>query len=143
MNKQLATWSKLVELAELEMDNAAKTLAMMRQKETDDANQLASLKDYSAEYQQKGVGMQSLSQINTFRLFADKLAQAIEAQQQKLLQSAEMVEKAQEAWFEKRARFKALEQLFHKKQTDYEYRLNKQEQKLLDELASQKSFRNT
>ena len=142
MKKPSSTWLKLVELAEIEMDNAAKTFAMMRQQESSDASQLDSLREYQADYNQKGIkANQSLSQLNTYRLFADKLSQAIEAQEQKLQQSVQMVEKAQEAWFEKRARFKALEQLLQKKQNDYEYRLSQQEQKMLDELASQQSAR--
>lgn len=140
MDKKIQTWMKLVELAEMEMDNAAKTLALMRQRENEDAAQLDALENYSKEYNQQGMKHQGdLMQVQTYRLFANKLQQALQAQDQKLKQSVEMVEKAQQAWFEKRARFKALNQLLEKIQSDRDKKLSKQEQKLLDELASQQS----
>ena len=139
-NRQIQTWQKLVELAEIEMDSAAKTLQMMRQTETQDQEQLDSLKNYVEEYNQAGIDQrQSLSQLNTYRLFAGKLMQAIESQTQKCEQSAAMVDKAQQAWLAKRARHKALSQLLAKFQLDRETKLNKQEQKMLDELAAQQS----
>lgn len=140
MDKQIQTWEKLVELAEIEMDNAAQTLALMRQRESEDVAQLESLQAYAVEYNQQGIKEgQSLFQLNTYRLFAEKLMQALASQEFKVGQSNLMVEKAQEAWFEKRARFKALQKLLHKMQSDYQYKLNKQEQKMLDELAAQQS----
>lgn len=139
-NRQIQTWQKLVELAEIEMDSAAKTLQMMRQTETQDQEQLDSLKNYVEEYNQSGIDQrQSLSQLNTYRLFAGKLMQAIESQTQKCEQSAAMVDKAQQAWLAKRARHKALSQLLAKFKLDRETKLNKQEQKMLDELAAQQS----
>lgn len=144
MDRQLKTWQKLVELAEIEMDNAGKTLAMMQQKQNQDLDQLNALREYAQDYSQQGIQhSQSLSQLNTYRLFADKLMQAIESQEDVVTQSETMAEKAREAWLEKRARFKALEKLFLKMQSDHEGRLNKQEQKMLDELAAQQSIQSS
>ncbi|WP_130537778.1 flagellar export protein FliJ [Thiomicrorhabdus indica] len=144
MDKQLKTWQKLVELAEMEMDKAGKTLAMMQQKQNQDIEQLESLREYAQDYNKQGINpAQSLSQLNTYRLFADKLMQAIESQETVVTQSETMAEKAREAWLEKRARFKALEKLFIKMQSDYDGHLNKQEQKMLDELAAQQSVQSS
>lgn len=144
MENKLRTWQKLVELAEMEMDNAAKTLAMMQQKSSQDSEQLESLRQYADDYAQQGVvESQSLSQLNTYRLFADKLMQAIESQKEATNHSELMAEKAREAWLEKRARFKALQKLLKKMQDDSNNRINKQEQKMLDELAAQQTSRSS
>ena len=140
MNKKIRQWQKLVELAEIEMDNAAKTVGLMRQNAESAEQQLASLRSYADELSAMPAdSIRSSSQIQTSRLFVEKVFQAVEVQKHRLLEDKQMVAKAQEAWLEKRAHFKAMSQLLKKIEQEHEHKLSMQEQKMLDELASQRA----
>ncbi|MBO1928373.1 flagellar export protein FliJ [Thiomicrorhabdus sp. 6S2-11] len=139
MSSDIQRWNKLVELAEMEMDNAGKTVAFMQEEMQQAQSQLEALQNYVQEYAQQPVQgpAQSVAQLQTHAAFGEKLHQAIQAQSEAYQQKQLMVEKALEAWREKRARFKALQTLLEKKRKQRDLKLNRQEQKMLDELAAQ------
>lgn len=145
MNSTIQRWNKLVELAEMEMDNAGKTVAFMREEMQQAQEQLETLQSYLQDYAKQPLGgvAQTITQLQMNATFSEKLQQAIQAQSENYLQKQRMVEKALEAWREKRARFKALQTLLEKKRKQRDAKLNRQEQKMLDELAAQRSMHNS
>lgn len=144
MSISLKRWHKLVELAEIEMDNAGKTVAYMQEQLQVAQQQLDSLKSYMDEYAQAPSTKVSIGvvELQTHLAFGDKLHQALAAQMEQVKEKQSMAEKALEAWREKRARLKALQNLYSKKQKQLDFHLSRQEQKMLDELASQQAFQN-
>lgn len=140
MSNRLQRIQKLIELAEVELDQAAKTYSYMQNKLTDAQTQLASLEEYQDEYAKKPSSMARISpiQLQTHNAFADKLVQALVAQNKQVEESEKMLELAQQNWVEKRSRVKALEALFKRIKSNETAKLNKQEQHMLDELATQK-----
>ncbi|BBP45542.1 flagellar protein FliJ [Thiosulfatimonas sediminis] len=143
MTTSIQRWQKLVELAEIEMENAAKTVAYMQDEMHNSQSQLQSLEAYLQEYTQQPVQGPSrlVAQLQSHVAFGEKVQQAIKAQEQHFRQKQLMVEKALEAWREKRARFKALQTLLDKKRKQQDVKLSRQEQKMLDDLAAQQSVR--
>lgn len=135
---------KIIELAEMEMDQAAQTMDYMRNKLATDESQLYSLKDYQHECAQKPAqsGVINPIQLQAHNAFNDKLVQAISAQENVVAESQKMQQLAEQAWHEKRARVKALQAMQNRLKAKHEARLSKQEQKLLDELSAQKFIQN-
>lgn len=143
MSKRIQRIEKIVEIAEMEMERAAKTMAYMRGKLQEDQSQLNSLKNYQQDYNKKPAqsGVIDPIQLQTHNAFADKLIHALTAQQSQVEESEKMLEMAENEWKEKRVRVKALMAMHTRLQASEQARLNKQEQKLLDELAAQKFVR--
>ena len=104
--------------------------------------QVNALKEYSQEYSESRKTRVSWTptELAGHNAFGNKVLDAIRAQEQKIVEQQEVVERAQQAWCEKRAHHKALltmcENLKQKEITTQ----NKREQKMLDELAAQKFF---
>lgn len=145
MSTTIQRWTKLVELAEMEMDNAGKTVAFMQDEMQQAQEQLQTLQNYLQDYAKQPLEApaQTITQLQTHAAFGDKLQQAIQAQSENYQQKQLMVEKALEAWREKRARYKALQTLLEKKRKQRDVKLSRQEQKMLDELAAQRSIHNS
>lgn len=140
MSKRLKRIAKIIEIATMEMDKAAQTLEYMRSQLVADQGQLNSLLDYQQDYVKKPAqsGAISVVQLQAHHSFADKLMQAIVTQKNKVIESEKMLEMAQQAWQEKRVRVKALQALHDRLKNNEQALLNKQEQRFLDELSSQK-----
>jgi len=140
VSNRLQRIQKLIELAEVELDQAAQTYSYMQNKLADAQSQLTSLKEYQDEYAKKPSSVTHISpiQLQTHNAFADKLIQALVAQKNQVEESEKMLELAQQNWIEKRSRVKALEALFKRIKSNEQVKLNKQEQRMLDELATQK-----
>lgn len=143
MSDRLQRIQKLIELAEIDLDKAAQTFAYMQNKLAEVQSQLESLHQYQSEYakQPSQAGKISPIQLQTHNAFAEKLNQAVASQQQQLKESEKMVELAQNNWTEERAKVKALQALYKRIDSNELARLNKQEQRMLDELATQKHTR--
>ena len=112
----------------------------MRDKLHQDQSQLNSLLDYQKDYVKKPAQSGSINpiQLQTHNAFSDKLIQALATQKNQVAESEKMLQLAEEAWGEKRIRVKALESLLARLKKQQEARISKQEQRLLDELSSQK-----
>jgi flagellar FliJ protein len=135
---------KLVELAEMESDKAAQTLALLQEQHATAVEQYNALLGYEQEYAQNPVSQTSITpiQLQTHFTFGEKLNQALFAQVKQVEESNKMADLAQEAWIEKHTRVKALQALLKKIEKSQVAEFNKQEQKLTDELALQKSLIN-
>ncbi len=144
MSARLDRMLVLVELSEGEFNQAQETLGILRNQLNEHQQQYDSLKEYLQEYVDK-INNQGLSlmpiQLQTTQSFLDKLNSAIFAQAQKILEMTEIVNKAEENWVEKRLRVKALQKLFAKIKKNEMIFLEKQEQKMLDDLSSQQFIR--
>lgn len=140
MANRLHRINKIIELAEVELDQAAQTFALMQQKLSDAQSQVEALENYQSEYAKSPSLASQISpiQLQTHNAFADKLIQALHSQKQQVEESEKMVDLAQQNWIEKRSRVKALEALAKRIETNEAIKLNKQEQRMMDELATQK-----
>lgn len=140
MSKRLKRIAKIIELAEMEMEQAAKTMGYMRNQLLESQAQLNSLLEYQKDYVKKPAqsGLISPIQLQTHNTFADKLVQAISTQNNAVDEAQKMLEMAEQAWHEKRIRVKALEAMYKRIKQQADTALNKQEQRFLDELTSQR-----
>lgn len=141
MASRISRIAKLIELAEIEQDKAAKTLAAVQEQLVRENAQLESLQAYSAEYGQESLKLQqgfSVMQLQSRHAFGGKLTQAIATQEQVVAQLSEAVDKARDAWVEKRQEVKSLESLKEKLVDAETKRQNKHEQRMLDDLAAQR-----
>lgn len=144
MSKRLQRVKKIVELAEIELDQAAQTYAYMQSKLADAQRQLESLESYCDEYAKKPSSVSHISpiQLQTYNAFSDKLSQALVAQRHQVIESEKMQSLAKDTWIEKRARVKSLEALVKRISRNEEAKLSRQEQRMLDELSAQKHIQN-
>lgn len=140
MSSRINRMQKLVELADIELDKAAQTLTVIQKQHADALAQLEALTSYAKEYGQVPTN-QSVSispiQLQTRHAFGEKLGQAVVAQTTQVDELVKTVEFAHQAWLEKRVRVKALQALLDKLKRGAQIKLNKQEQQLMDELATQ------
>ena len=145
MLSRIKRMQKLVELAGIELDKASQTLAALLEQYEQDKDQLDSLVSYAKEYSNQSFSESIVItpiQLQTRYCFGDKLNQAVEAQTQQVTRIDEVVEKAREEWQEKKIRKESLFALLTKLKQTHQFELNKQEQRMLDELAAQKVIAN-
>lgn len=130
----------LVELAQNELDKAQETFVTIRQQLDSSQEQLNSLTEYQANHLTKFHNEKQVNaaQLQTTQAFVDKVNKAILSQKNQIEHMTHALEKAHEAWIEKRARHQALKTVHLKLKRDESVKLDKQEQKMLDELASQR-----
>lgn len=140
MSSRINRMQKLVELADIELDKAAQTLAVIQKQHADALIQLEALTSYAKEYGQVPTN-QSVSispiQLQTRYAFGEKLGQAVVAQTAQVDELIKTVELARQTWLEKRIRVKALQALLDKIKLGVQIKLDKQEQHMMDELATQ------
>lgn len=140
MSTRINRMKKLVELAEIELDKAAQTLAAIQGQHDSAFSQLEALSGYAQEYGQVPVN-QSVSispiQLQTRHVFGEKLRQAVVAQTTQVDELVKTVEFARQAWLDNRVKVKALQALLDKLTLNAQAKLDKQEQQMLDELATQ------
>ncbi len=145
MPSRIQRMQKLVDLAEIELDKAAQTLAAVQEKYTQEFNQLEALTSYLKEYSDTPFASTTIVtaiQLQTRHCFSDKLHQAIEAQTKQVEELKGVVEKGREEWLEKKIRKESLFALLTKLKQTHQIEMNKREQRMLDELAAQKLIAN-
>lgn len=138
MSSRIEKIQTLVELAEVEESKALETFSTLQGQYQQHIQQLDTLQNYVNDYaHQSSDGSTTTVQILTTHAFVGKLHQAIQLEQSKTEEFKNVMELAREAWIEKRARLQALQKLLLKLQQNHQIRLEKQEQRFLDELSSQ------
>ncbi|MDG6777636.1 flagellar export protein FliJ [Thiomicrorhabdus sp. zzn3] len=146
MSSRIQKIQTLVGLAESEEDKAVKTLAELQGQYQLHAQQLEMLRSYVSDYSPcstaNGSTIQPIQVLST-QAFINKLQDAITAESQKVDDLAHTVERARDMWLEKRSRLKALQKLLLRLEKDEQARINRAEQRFLDELSSQSSYRNS
>lgn len=141
MSTRIDQMKKLVELAEIDLDKSAKTLAAIQESYAKEVDQLDALTSYAQDYSQQPVERSSSMspiQLQTRHAFGEKLQQALVAQADQVQETMATVERAREAWLEQRGRVKALQAVLEKLKQNLQIKLGKQEQRLLDEISAQK-----
>ena len=141
-NSKVKRFEMLVELAQDELDKAQETFIAVRQQLESSQEQLDSLQDYHTNHLSKIHNEKevTMAQLQTTQAFIDNVNKAILSQKDQITQLTQVLEKAQETWIEKRARHQSLKNIHLKLKRDERVQLDKQEQKMLDELASQQFF---
>ena len=144
MNKRAGRMLKVVEMATVELDKVAQEFQTSQSNYQAESNQLESLKSYQQEYLQrlKSSETTTLQQLNRVQVFLEKLNQAVINQNNLVKKLAEQAEIAKQAWVEKKLRKQALEKVYQKLKKDHQVKLDKQEQRMLDDLSSQMFVRN-
>lgn len=144
MDKRAGRMLKVVEMATVELDKVAQEFQTIQSNYQAESNQLESLKSYQQEYLQrlKSSETTTLQQLNRVQVFLEKLNQAVINQNNLVKKLAEQAEIAKQAWVEKKLRKQALEKVYQKLKKDHQVKLDKQEQRMLDDLSSQMFVRN-
>ncbi len=144
MDKRAGRMLKVVEMATVELDKVAQEFQTAQSNYQAESNQLESLKSYQQEYLQrlKSSETTTLQQLNRVQVFLEKINQAVINQNNLVKKLAEQAEIAKQAWVEKKLRKQALEKVYQKLKKDHQVKLDKQEQRMLDDLSSQMFVRN-
>lgn len=144
MSSRIEKIQTLVELAEVEEDKALQTYSTLQGQFQDHLQQLETLRSYIGEYSQpRSQTTVSPVQMLSTQAFVGKLHHAIAEEESKTDGFRDVMERAREAWVEKRSRSQALNKLLEKLKQTHQARLDKQEQRFLDELSSQTFTRNS
>lgn len=136
--------STLIELAENEVENAAKNLGRMI-KARDDANEQLNLlnqyrSDYELRFQSNATQGLNVTQFTNFQAFIVKLDQAVDGQK-KLIQDAEYrIEIAKKNWQECEKKRLSYKTLIDRNAASELKKENKRDQKQTDERATRALF---
>ncbi|MBN2864675.1 MAG: flagellar export protein FliJ [Thiotrichales bacterium] len=138
MSSRIEKIQTLVELSEAEESKALETFSTVQSQFHEHLDQLDALRSYVDDYAHQNLDktLSSIQMLST-QAFVGKLHHAIENESSKTERFKEVVEKAREAWIEKRSRVKALQNLLLKLKQNRQASLDKQEQNFLDDLSSQ------
>ncbi len=138
MKKRLARIAKIVELSRLELDVAVKALKSITSQVQVHIKQLETLKEYQTEYLIKLTSNRTttLQEINQVQAFLIKLNQAVAHQANEVSQLEESLKKIKNNWIEKHTRTQALEKLYQKIEKKHLVKLDKDEQKMMDDLVT-------
>lgn len=138
MQKRLARIAKIVELSRLELDVAVKALKSITSQVQVHIKQLETLKEYQTEYLIKLTSNRTttLQEINQVQAFLIKLNQAVAHQANEVSQLEESLKKIKNNWIEKHTRTQALEKLYQKIEKKHLVKLDKDEQKMMDDLVT-------
>ncbi|AFH95477.1 TPA: flagellar export protein FliJ [Providencia stuartii] len=135
----------LLSLAVEASEEAAKVLAQVRQTQVQMTQQLNMLENYQAEYRQKlnqtlhsGI---DADKWQNYQQFLVTLELTIEQQQQQLSLWEQRVSEANRHWQEKQQRVNAFDTLIQRAEQTKNQRLNRLEQKQMDEYAQRAMLR--
>lgn len=135
----------LLNLAVEASDEAAKVLAQVRQTQVQMSQQLNMLENYQTEYRQKlnqtlhsGI---DADKWQNYQQFLVTLELTIEQQQQQLTLWEQRVNEADRHWQEKQQRVNAFDTLIQRAEHSKTQRLNRLEQKQMDEFAQRATLR--
>ncbi|HFT1683189.1 TPA: flagellar export protein FliJ [Providencia stuartii] len=135
----------LLSLAVEASEEAAKVLAQVRQTQVQMTQQLNMLENYQAEYRQKlnqtlHCGIDA-DKWQNYQQFLVTLELTIEQQQQQLSLWEQRVSEANRHWQEKQQRVNAFDTLIQRAEQTKNQRLNRLEQKQMDEYAQRAMLR--
>ncbi len=138
MQKRLARMLKIVDLSKIELERSEQNLQKIKGQLQLATNQLDTLIDYQNEYLQKLKSSKTttLQTINCTQAFLGKLNQAIAYQNTQIQQIEKSLAKDKNDWLDKKTNAQALAKLFNKLEKKHIVSLEKQEQKLLDDLVA-------
>lgn len=134
----------LIELAENDVENAAKFLGQTIKAKEDASKQLGLLTQYRTDYEarlqsnsQKGL---SVAQYANFQGFIGKLDQAIDGQKKLIIDAEYRVEMAKKSWQECEKKRLSYKTLINRNIATEQKKENKRDQKQTDERATRNLF---
>lgn len=137
-------FSRLLELARNELDEAARVMQAEQQRLLQQQTRLDQLTGYLADYRQRLNDSQqrgmTVNQWRDFQSFMVKLDQALAQQREEVSRAEHRAATAREAWSARRQKVKAFEALEVRHLEIEAQHERKREQKLLDEFANRASF---
>mgnify|MGYP000689932902 CR=1 FL=1 len=138
MSSRVEKIKTLVDLAEAEETRALETFSTLQGQFQDHLAQLESLRSYVDDYANQNLQktISSVQMLST-QAFVGKLHHAITSEEAKTEGFRSVMERAREAWTDKRSRVQALQKLLFRLKKSKQASLDKQEQSFLDELSSQ------
>lgn len=145
MSSRVDRVGKLIELADIELDKAAKMLAAVQEQLTQELSQLEALESYEKEYANQPANQSesmTLVALQTRHAFGEKLRQAVVSQSFQVSELEGTIERARDNWLEKRKELKSLQALQDKLKQSQQVQLDRQEQRMLDDLAAQSVVQN-
>ena len=137
--KKIDRMKTVISLAEQDLEQAGQTLHAIQTQLEQTQFQVDSLTQYLHELSSQNThssGTLSASHFQNTHAFIHKVQVALGQEQQKVLQLQEVVERAREDWMEKRAYLKGLQKVQKNLELNQEKRAQRQEQNMLDDLAS-------
>jgi len=134
----------LIELADAEESKALETFSILQGQFQGHLEQLESLRSYVNDYANQNLQktISSVQMLST-HAFVGKLHHAIASEENKTEGFREVMDRAREAWVDKRSRLQALQKLLLRLQKSRQASLDKHEQNFLDELSGQAFSRNS
>lgn len=139
---KISRLAMLVDLAKSEKENLEKMLQALRLEHENDQAQLHSLEEYQRNYHMEVTQASYRLNFQSKQAFLDKVNNAIIAQQGKLTQTLSKIEKLEAEWIDKKRYANALEKIHKKLILNENIRLEKIEQKMLDDLSARHHFLN-
>lgn len=138
MQKRLARLRKIIELSQIDLEESERSMQEIKSKLQLNNIQLDSLNGYQNEYLQQLKSNQSttLQKINQTQAFLGKLNQAVQHQKIQIKELEQALETVKDVWLEKRKREQALEKLYKKLAKKHSVKLEKQEQKMMDDIVA-------
>jgi len=135
----------VVDLAEQELEQAGQTLHAVQNQLEQTQFQINSLKQYLQEIATAPTTIDGTATFQAFHfknthVFIHKVQEALLQEQDKEGQLSQAVEKAREAWLEKRARVKGLQKVQQNLVKKEEKQVQRQEQRALDDLTNSRGF---
>lgn len=142
--KRSARLQVVLQLADKAQQEVGELLAQQQQKAAAEQAQLQQLQDYSREYQkeigQRDQGLRAQDIINS-RAFLQRLTTLQDNQKQKIHQLSGVVEQLTQEWQRRYHRRQSIADLIERLKTEEGAIADKQLQREIDELSSQKMFR--
>jgi flagellar FliJ protein len=138
MKNRLSRMLTIVNLAKVDLESVEKNLQSINSQLHLNQKQQESLISYQNEYLEKlrNTATTTLQEINSTQAFLGKLSQAIEHQKTEIKNLENMLEQAKDFWVEKKIRAQSLEKLYHKLLKKQALNLDRQEQKMMDDLVA-------
>ena len=138
MKNRLSRMLTIVNLAKVDLESVEKNLQSINSQLHLNQKQQESLISYQNEYLDKlrNTATTTLQEINSTQSFLGKLSQAIEYQKTEIKNIENMLEQAKDFWVEKKIRAQSLEKLYHKLLKKQSLNLDRQEQKMMDDLVA-------
>lgn len=138
MKNRLSRMLTIVNFAKVDLESVEKNLQSINSQLHLNQKQQESLISYQNEYLEKlrNTATTTLQEINSTQAFLGKLSQAIEHQKTEIKNLENMLEQAKDFWVEKKIRAQSLEKLYHKLLKKQALNLDRQEQKMMDDLVA-------
>ncbi|MBB6523470.1 flagellar export protein FliJ [Pseudoteredinibacter isoporae] len=133
----------VLNLNQQDLDKISEQLAKQQENLQQEQLKLGQLKDYRDDYMNsvRALKHTNVQQIQSQRGFIQRMQMACDQQQAMVAKVNEHCEAIMQLWQQQSQKLKKLEELIERYQQEEQLMIDKQEQKLIDELSTQKASR--